>query len=122
MLKSRGIAAGMFLMWGYEGEQVDDIEATVEHVQRCQPDVFLTTVSYPLKGTRYYDDVRDRLVSIGEWRATTDRELRIHGRHSRHYYAFADELLRASMAAEQDAVRIAAAREGLQATFTEVEA
>lgn len=122
MLKSRGIAAGMFLMWGYQGEQLDDIEATVEHVRRCQPDVFLTTVSYPLKGTPYFDEVSDRLVSIGDWRTTTDRDLRIRGRHSRRYYSFADDLLKASMAGEPDAVRIAAAREGLRATYAEVEA
>jgi radical SAM superfamily enzyme YgiQ (UPF0313 family) len=122
MLKSRGIAAGMFLMWGYEGEQLDDIEATVEHVQRCQPDVFLTTVSYPLKGTPYFEEVSDRLVSIGDWRTTTDRDLRIQGRHSRRYYGFADDLLRASMSPEQDAIRIAAAREGLRASYAEVEA
>jgi radical SAM superfamily enzyme YgiQ (UPF0313 family) len=122
MLKSRGIAAGMFLMWGYEGEQLDDIEATVEHVQRCQPDVFLTTVSYPLKGTPYFEEVSNRLVSIGDWRATTDRDLRIQGRHNRRYYNFADDLLKASMSPEPDAVRIAAAREGLRAAHAEVEA
>ncbi len=121
-LKARGIAAGMFLMWGYEGEQLDDIEATVEHVQRCRPDVFLTTVSYPLKGTPYFSEVSDRLVSIGDWRATTDRDLRIRGRHSRRYYNFADDLLEASMAPEPDTVGIAAAREGLHSTYAEVEA
>ena len=117
MLKTRGIATGMFLMWGYQGEQLDDIEATVAHVKRCQPDVFLTTVAYPLKGTGYYSDVADKLVSIGEWASTTDRDLRIAGRHSRRYYAHADELLRAPSEAAA-----AAAREGLRATHHEREA
>jgi radical SAM superfamily enzyme YgiQ (UPF0313 family) len=53
LARSRGIESGMFLMWGYEGEQIEDIEATVEHVKVCRPDVFLTTVSYPIKGTGY---------------------------------------------------------------------
>jgi hypothetical protein len=44
-------------MWGYEGEQIEDIEATVEHVKHCRPDEFLTTESYPIKGTGYYDTV-----------------------------------------------------------------
>ena len=51
LCRQRGIEAGMFLMWGYEGEQLADIEETVEHVKACLPDVFLTTVSYPIKGT-----------------------------------------------------------------------
>jgi radical SAM superfamily enzyme YgiQ (UPF0313 family) len=122
MLQQRGIAAGMFLMWGYEGEQLEDITATVDHVNRCQPDVFLTTVSYPLKGTGYYEDVQDRLVSIGDWKATTDRDLRIRGRHSRRFYKFADELLRSSVRPNPDAHKIATALAGLQDSYSEVEA
>jgi len=122
LVRSHGIQAGMFLMWGYEGEQIEDIEATVEHVKHCRPDVFLTTVSYPIKGTPYYDQVRDKLVHIGEWSASTDRDWRIQGRHSRRYFQFADELLRNSMEAAPDSARIAAARSGLRAASAEVEA
>ncbi|HEY2844164.1 MAG TPA: radical SAM protein, partial [Bryobacteraceae bacterium] len=89
LAQARGVQAGMFLMWGYEGEQIEDIEATVDHVKHCRPDVFLTTVSYPIKGTGYYRDVRDKLVGIGEWSQSTDRDLQIRGRHSRRYFQFA---------------------------------
>jgi radical SAM superfamily enzyme YgiQ (UPF0313 family) len=122
MVRTRGIQAGMFLMWGYEGEQIEDIEATVEHVKECRPDVFLTTVSYPIKGTGYYNDVLDKLVHIGEWSETTDRDLHIRGRHSRRYFQFADELLRSSMESVPDEVRVAAALSGLHSTAAEVEA
>jgi radical SAM superfamily enzyme YgiQ (UPF0313 family) len=119
LLKTRGVAAGMFLMWGYEGEQLEDIEATVAHVKRCQPDVFLTTVAYPLKGTGFYNDVANKLVSIRDWAQSTDRDLRVSGRHSRRFYGYADELLRGSM--ESDSARIAAARDGLQSAYHEIE-
>jgi anaerobic magnesium-protoporphyrin IX monomethyl ester cyclase len=122
LVRNRSIQAGMFLMWGYEGEQIEDIEATVEHVKQCRPDVFLTTVSYPIKGTGYYNDVRDKLVRIGRWSETTDRDWQIHGRHSRRYFQFADELLRNSMEPAPDGARIAAARNGLRATAAEAEA
>jgi anaerobic magnesium-protoporphyrin IX monomethyl ester cyclase len=121
LARTRGIQAGMFLMWGYQGEQTEDIEATVEHVKRCRPDVFLTTVSYPIKGTGYYNDVRDRLTRIGEWSESTDRDWHIRGQHSKRYFQFADELLRTSMEAIPDGARIAAARNGLRATSAEVE-
>ena len=65
----------MFLMWGYEGEEIEDIEATVEHVKVCHPDVFLTTTAYPIKGTPYYEEVQNKLVRLGEWRASTDRNI-----------------------------------------------
>jgi radical SAM superfamily enzyme YgiQ (UPF0313 family) len=57
LLKKRGIQVGMFIMLGYEGEEGPDLAATVDHLKKADPDVFLTTVSYPIKGTPYYDDV-----------------------------------------------------------------
>ena len=57
--KTRGIQTGMFLMWGYEGEELQDIEATIEHVKRSDPDIFFTTVAYPIKGTPYYKRVAE---------------------------------------------------------------
>lgn len=120
LCRSHGIRSGMFLMWGYEGEEPADIEATVEHVKDCRPDVFLTTVSYPIKGTPYYDQVAARLVRIGEWHASSDRELRIAGRHSRRYFQFADQLLRGEVAGDAEAA--AAARAGMRESFAEVEA
>ena len=116
-LKQNGILAGMFFMWGYEGEDLADIEATYEHVKACQPDVFFTTVSYPIKGTPYYDEVAPKLVQLGAWEASTDRNIQIRGRHSRRFYQFADQLLRSGTSAEA-----ALARQNLQAAYLEVEA
>jgi radical SAM superfamily enzyme YgiQ (UPF0313 family) len=120
LCKNNGIQTGMFLMWGYEGEELEDIEATAEHVRDCKPDVFFTTVSYPIRGTPYYDRVSSRLVTIGSWDRRTDRDFRIRGRHSRQFYRYADDLLRSSAAL--DAAQIAAARDGLRATMQEIEA
>ena len=108
-----GIQTGMFLMWGYEGEELSDIEATIQHVKTCRPDIFFTTVSYPIKGTPYYDEVAPKLVQIGDWAQSTDRDIDVRGRRPRSYYRIADELLKAEMAG--DAVKAAAAREALHA-------
>jgi anaerobic magnesium-protoporphyrin IX monomethyl ester cyclase len=94
MSRERGIQSGMFLMWGYEGEELEDIEATVRHVSTSQPDIFFTTVSYPIKGTPYYKKISDRLVQLEPWGKTSDRELKIKGRHTKQFYAYADKLLR----------------------------
>ena len=74
--KRHGIQVGMFLMWGYEGETVDDIAATVELVRRADPDIFLTTVSYPIKNTPYFNALNDRVVATRDWAAATDRDYR----------------------------------------------
>ena len=116
-LKQQGIQTGMFFMWGYEGEELPDIEATYEHVKACAPDTFLTTISYPIKGTPYYQEVAPKLVHLGEWRASTDRDIHIRGRHSRRFYQHADQLLRSRTADEAEQ-----ARAGLRAAYHEVEA
>jgi radical SAM superfamily enzyme YgiQ (UPF0313 family) len=142
LAKSRGIKTGMFLMWGYEGEDLEDIEATVEHVKRSNPDVFFTTVSYPIKGTPYFEDVSPRLVSLKSWAEGSDRDYRVRGRHSRRFYQYADQLLRSEVeldrllkgSAKENGEganstplgalekKIFEAREGLRVSFAESEA
>jgi anaerobic magnesium-protoporphyrin IX monomethyl ester cyclase len=135
LCRAAGIQTGMFLMWGYEGEDLSDIEATVEHVKKTDPDIFFTTVAYPIKGTPYFSEVAERVEPLKPWKDTSDREFRIRNRHSRQFYRFADKLLRgeveltrlhhkpdvdaAAIAALRDG--IAEARAGLQATHAEVE-
>jgi anaerobic magnesium-protoporphyrin IX monomethyl ester cyclase len=134
--RSRGIQSGMFLMWGYEGEQLNDIEATIKHVKSSNPDIFFTTVAYPIKGTPYYERIADRVVQLKPWRQTSDRELLIKGQHSRKFYEFADRLLRDEVAltrlqneSQPDSrtvaelqLRIQAARADMTSLYPEVEA
>ena len=135
--KARGIETGMFLMWGYEGEEVDDIRATIRHVKDCNPDIFLTTVAYPIRGTSYFEAVKNRVVGPKEWAEASDRDFQIRGRHSRRFYQSVDRLLRAevelsrvtnSAVAEDDPLvtelrlKIAQAQDGINATVAEVEA
>ena len=78
-LRRHGIEVGMFIMLGYDGERMADLQATVDHLKHTAPDVFLTTVSYPIKGTPYYDQVADRLAPQS-WAEATDRDLVVRGR------------------------------------------
>ena len=136
MCRERGIQSGMFLMWGYEGEDLEDIEATIRHVSTSKPDIFFTTVSYPIKGTPYYNKISDRLVQLQPWGTSSDRDLKIKGRHSQQFYKYADTLLReevqlarlagtpAAHSENANSLRhsIEQTRAGLFASFAEVEA
>ena len=136
LCRSAGIQTGMFLMWGYEGEELSDIEATVEHVKKTDPDIFFTTVAYPIKGTPYFSEVAERVDSLKVWSDSSDRDFRIRNRHSRQFYKFADRLLRNSVELNRLQLKpnaeiatlqelrsgIAEARAGLQSTSSEVEA
>ncbi|MCI0393711.1 MAG: B12-binding domain-containing radical SAM protein [Chloroflexi bacterium] len=86
LLQARGIEVGMFIMLGYEGEEIADLEATVDHLKKSNPDVFLTTVAYPIKGTKYHDRVAGRVVAPHNWLEHTDRDLKVAGRYSRRFY------------------------------------
>ena len=136
MSRERGIESGMFLMWGYEGEEMEDIEATIRHVSTSQPDIFFTTVSYPIKGTPYYKKMSDRLVQLQPWATSSDRDLKIKGRHSQQFYRYADRLLKEEVqlarlagtpAADSESAAslrhsIEQARAGLLSSLSEVEA
>ncbi len=117
LTKAAGIQTGMFLMWGYDGEAIEDIEATVDHVKQCRPDVCFTTVTYPIKGTEYYGRVAQRLISISDWRGGSDRNLRIHGQRSNEFYKLADDYLRRTIASEPDAAAIQSAHDSLWAAW-----
>src|ERR1700685_120041 len=64
LCRRTGIQTGMFLMWGYGGEEISDGDATIDHVKQCRPDIFFTTVSYPIKVSPYFNKVADRLVTL----------------------------------------------------------
>lgn len=89
LLQAHGIEAGMFIMLGYDGETVADIEETVAHLKAANPDIFLTTIAYPIRGTPFYTKVEARILSNKPWDARSDRDLTIGGRYSRRFYQFA---------------------------------
>jgi radical SAM superfamily enzyme YgiQ (UPF0313 family) len=100
LAKRHGIETGMFLMWGFEDENRDDIELTIEHVKKANPDFVLTTVSYPIKGTEYYNRMAEQnaIVANGAWQSSNDRDYRIAGRHSKRYYGFVNRWMHSELA------------------------
>jgi anaerobic magnesium-protoporphyrin IX monomethyl ester cyclase len=97
--RRHGIQVGMFLMWGYDGEEIQDIEATVALVKKCNPDIFLTTVSYPIMNTEYFRKLSGLVTLRGSWAEATDRDYAIAKRPPKSYYERADRWLRSEVAA-----------------------
>lgn len=87
--KRHGIETGTFIMLGYPGETEADIAATIEHLVASDPDQFTITVSYPIKGTPFYDDAVTQMLPSGPWETTTDRDIKLRHPHSSLYYWFA---------------------------------
>lgn len=100
-LQRRGIEVGMFIMLGFDGERQRDLDATVDHLKQTRPDIFLTTVSYPIKGTPYHAQVAGRIAEPGPWAAHSDRDLIVRGRPKRPYFQFARRWVSAEVARDR---------------------
>lgn len=88
-----GIEAGTFIMLGYPGEKKEDIYETVNHLKDSNPDIFLTTVAYPIKGTPFFQEVEEKIITNLPWNSRTDRDLDFGGRYSKNFYRFANRYL-----------------------------
>ncbi|HYF62282.1 MAG TPA: radical SAM protein [Herpetosiphonaceae bacterium] len=89
LLQKYGIEAGTFIMLGFDGEDISDIEATVRHLTDAIPDRLLTTVAYPIKNTPYYQQVADRVIPLRAWAEGSDRDYTVAGRYSQRFYGYA---------------------------------
>ena len=80
-----------YMMVGYPGESWSDLKRSVRLLRRARPDDFSTTIAYPLPGTPFYEEVRDRLALEGagtvDWTHTAEnRVLFKRGRLSTLFY------------------------------------
>ena len=67
-LRQEGIRQFWFLMLGYPGETLEDIEATLQLFRRFSPEEYSVSIAVPVPGTRFYESVKNRLS--GKARAT----------------------------------------------------
>jgi anaerobic magnesium-protoporphyrin IX monomethyl ester cyclase len=72
LLKAAGIDVGVFLQFGYPGEDWDDIEATLQLAREIEPADIGVSVSYPLPGTGFYERVRQELGVKQNWFDSSD--------------------------------------------------
>lgn len=72
LLKEKGIEVCFFLQFGYLGETREDIEATLQMVEKLQPHDLGISVSYPLPGTKFYEKVRAQLGEKQNWEVSDD--------------------------------------------------
>ena len=61
-LRREGIRQFWFLMLGYPGETLEDIEATLQLFRRFSPEEYSVSIAVPVPGTRFYESVKDRLA------------------------------------------------------------
>lgn len=78
-LHRAGIEVGFFLQFGYPGEEWRDIQRTLKMVRECQPDDIGISVSYPLPGTKFYENVKLQLGQKTNWLDSDDLAMLYRG-------------------------------------------
>ena len=84
-----GIQTGTFIMLGYPGETEDDIEETIKHLKKSNPEFFTITVAYPIKGTELFTEIEASQTNNFSWETNSDRDRDFKRTYNRRYYDFA---------------------------------
>ncbi|MCA9972910.1 MAG: radical SAM protein, partial [Anaerolineales bacterium] len=85
-LQAAGIRVGFFLQFGYPGETWEDVQATLQMVRDCRPDDVGMSVSYPLPGTRFHDNVSLQLGEKQNWADSADLAMMYAGPFGTDFY------------------------------------
>ncbi len=91
LCRELSIETYFYMMVGYPGEEWADLKLSVKLLRETRPDAFSTTIAYPLPGTPFFDQVRDRLALEGEstpdWDYTAENKLLFAaGKYSTFFY------------------------------------
>jgi anaerobic magnesium-protoporphyrin IX monomethyl ester cyclase len=86
LLREKGLRTGFFLQFGYLGENLQDIRATIQMVLELMPDELGISVSYPLPGTKFYEEVKGQLSEKTNWRDSDDLAMMFQGTFGKEYY------------------------------------
>jgi len=105
-LRAHGIRTGLFLQFGYPGENWEDIQRTIAMVRRTHPDDIGVSVSYPLPRTKFYQLVEAQLGPKKNWEDSDDLAMMFKGAyHTDFYRALRDALHREVSGAAPDEMR-----------------
>jgi radical SAM superfamily enzyme YgiQ (UPF0313 family) len=86
LLKKYKIKPSFFIQFGYLGEEMEDIEQTISLINELLPEDIGVSVSYPLPGTKFYDKVKQDLVSKANWTDSDDLDLMFNNTYSAEFY------------------------------------
>lgn len=86
LLKRYGIKPSFFIQFGYLGETKEDIEKTIDLINELLPTDIGISVSYPLPGTKFYENVKADLVNKANWTDSDDLDLMFKNTYSAEFY------------------------------------
>jgi radical SAM superfamily enzyme YgiQ (UPF0313 family) len=82
LIKKYGMKPCFFIQFGYPGEEKEDIRKTIDMINRLLPYDIGISVSYPLPGTKFFENVQSQLKEKTNW--TDSDELALMFRNTYH--------------------------------------
>lgn len=86
LLGSYGIRACFFIQFGYPCETLEDIQSTIRLIKTAMPDDIGISVSYPLPGTEFYNEVFHEINGKRNWKESNDLDIIFRSRFGSEYY------------------------------------
>lgn len=86
LLRADGVRVGLFLQYGYLGETREDVDRTLAMVVDLLPDEIGVSVSYPLPGTPFFEQVKAALGEKTNWVDSDDLDPMVPGAFSPAFY------------------------------------
>ncbi len=96
-LKKAGIRASLFIQFGYLGETMVDIEATVDLIRDVFPDDIGISVTYPIADTDLYQSVYRELEKKKNWKNSDDISMLFKGTYKTPFYKKLHQILHAEL-------------------------
>ncbi len=86
LLKKNGIKPSFFIQFGYPGETKEDIGLTIDMINRLLPHEIGISVSYPLPGTVFFENVKNQLQLKTNWTDSDELALMFRNTYQPSFY------------------------------------
>lgn len=86
LMRAYGIKPCFFIQFGYPGETKADINLTIKMINRLLPDELGISVSYPLPGTVFFENVKSELEQKANWSDSDELALMFRNTYQPAFY------------------------------------
>lgn len=86
LLKKHGIHPSFFIQFGYPGETSEDIKKTIRMINELLPHEIGISVSYPLPGTKFFENVKSQLQFKSNWTDSDELALMFRNTYAPAFY------------------------------------
>jgi anaerobic magnesium-protoporphyrin IX monomethyl ester cyclase len=96
LIKKYGMKPCFFIQFGYPGETKEDIRKTIEMINELLPYDIGISVSYPLPGTKFFENVQSQLKEKTNWTDSDELVLMFENTYQPSFYKLLHRYVHAS--------------------------